>query len=810
MRPQLILLLTGLLTLAASASFSPKLDVILPRGAQRGQELQLHLVGQRLDKPQELLLHRPGIEMLGFEQKDKRLLAKVRIAPDAPLGEHPIRLRTTGGVSYLRSIWIGQFPTVQEAEPNDTFDTPQKIQLGSTVQGVSKVEDEDFYSVTLKKGQTLSVEVEAMRLARRFFDVYVAILDPKRFELAACDDATLVRTDAFASIVAPEDGEYRILVREAAYEGHDANQYRLHVGSFPRPSAVFPPAAKPGETIDLRFIGDATGDLTRKVTLPADASGLFPVFAERDGLSSPSPNWIHVSPLESINESEPNGTHKEANPMPPIPGAAHGILAEPDDTDTYRFTAKKDQNLEIRVLGRELRSPIDSTLILREAKGKGLANNDDQDGPDSILKWKCPADGDYLLSVRDKLGRGGPDFTYRLEILTRQPAITATLPLAERNNSQAQKMICIPRGGRYATAINITRTNLGCDARFEALTLPQGVTMHTPPSIPRATSNFPVIFQAAPDAPIAGGYHAFRIHATGDKAPELSGPLEEAIHLVEINNQGPYHSVFSEKIAVAVIDQAPFTLEVESPVAPIVPKGVKKLKVRVKRKEGFDAPITLRLPWKPPGIGAPDTIKIEAKKNEAEYELNANGDIQPGDWKLVVQGQANAKEGPLFVSSAFVPLTIAEPYLTASIDLGATEQGQDVAVLCKLETNQKFSGKAKAELIGLPHGTSTQVLEFSHDTKQLTFPVTVAKDAAVGKHSGLFLRIHIPYQSDTILHQCAQGGTLRIDKPRPAVAKAKPKSDAPPTADKPAKEAPKKPLSRLEQLRQQAKAKASQ
>jgi len=802
---RLLLLLSGLLSLAASAAFTPKLDVILPRGAQRGTEVTLQLIGQRLNNPQDLLFHQPGIELLGFEQKEKKLLAKVRIAPDATLGEHPMRLRTSGGVSYLRSIWVGQFPTVKEVEPNNTFEEPQKIELGQTVHGVAKVEDEDFYSVVLKKGETLSVEVEAMRLARRFFDVYVAILDPKRFELAACDDAPLLRTDAFASIVAPEDGEYRIVVREAAYEGHDANQYRLHVGSFPRPSAVFPPSAKPGQSLEVRFIGDAAGDFTSQVTVPPKASGLFPIFAERNGLSAPSPNWLYVSPLETANEVEPNNLHKDATRMPALPSAVNGILSERNDHDVYIFSANKDQNLEIRVIGRKLRSPIDSFIALREAKGKGLVNNDDQDGPDSLIKWKCPADGDYLISVRDKLDRGGPDFTYRLEIEPRKPSLHASLPQGERNDSQSQRVICIPKGGRYAASINITRANFGADSRFEALSLPAGVRMLLPPSIPKATSNFPVIFEANSDAPIGGGYHSFRIHPTGDKAPAINGPLKEAIHLVEVNNQGPYHSVFSENIAVAVIDEAPFSVEVESPKAPIVPKGVKKLKIRVHRKEGFEAPITLRLPWKPPGIGAPDTIEIAAKKNEADYELNANEDIQPGQWQLVVQAHSKSPKGPITVSSSFVPLVIKERFVTASIDLGATEQGKDVTVLCKLEPGEKFNGKAKAELIGLPHGASTGPLEFTHGTKELSFPVKVAKDAAVGKHSGLFLRIHVPYQGDTILHQCAQGGTLRVDKPRPVVAEAKPKTKDKPAADKPAKAPPTKPLSRLEQLRQQAK-----
>ena len=57
------------------------------------------------------------------------------------------------------------------------------------MQGVADREDDDYYQVQCKKGQRLSVEVEAMRLGRVMFDPYVAILDENRFELAVNDDS---------------------------------------------------------------------------------------------------------------------------------------------------------------------------------------------------------------------------------------------------------------------------------------------------------------------------------------------------------------------------------------------------------------------------------------------------------------------------------------------------------------------------------------------------------------------------------------------------------------------------------------------
>src|SRR5205807_4586051 len=188
--------------------------------------------------------------------------------------------RTESGVSELRTFWVGALPVVAEKEPNSDFASPQKIPRNVTVVGTIDYEDVDYFSVELKKGQRLSVEIEGMRLANTLFDPYVAILDRKRFELAASDDAPLLGQDAVASIVVPEDGSYVIQVRESAYGGNGACAYRLHVGTFPRPLAVVPAGGKFGDEVEVRFLGDPTGEMKQKVKLPATPVAKFGVFAQ--------------------------------------------------------------------------------------------------------------------------------------------------------------------------------------------------------------------------------------------------------------------------------------------------------------------------------------------------------------------------------------------------------------------------------------------------------------------------------------------------------------------------------------------------
>lgn len=807
----ILLLLIGTLTATA---FNPSLSRIEPRGGQRGTEVKITLLGDRLFEPAELLVYHPGITVKSLTKgKDpKSAQAVLAIAPDCALGEHPMRLRCKSGISYMRTFWVGQFPTVMEKyetvnerrrDLNNTFATPQDVPLNSTVQGVADREDADYYRVQCKKGQRLSVEVEAMRLGRVMFDPYIAILDPKRFELAVNDDSPLLKRDCAASITIPEDGAYTILIRESSYEGNSASQYRLHIGTFPRPRSIFPPAAKPGSEVDFTFFGDPGGPLKRRIKVP-DAP--FPAYVTDGDLSSPSGNPVHVSTIDFLNESGPNQSYKQAIPLkdpPSAPFAFHGIISEANQTDYFRFRAKKGERLIFQVLARSLRSPLDSVITIRQAAdNKYVGGNDDRTGgiPDSRYEFQVPADGEYVVNIRDQLKRGGPDFTYRIEMQKRTPGLSVTLPKADRIDTQKHKMIEIPRGNRLAIIPNIARANLGCDVNFLAPKLPDGVSV-TSHTAPRSISSFPVLFEAKPDAPIEGGLYHFSIE---DPKTKTKGPFTERISHLYVNNQGDYQITDTEKIAIAVIEEAPFHLDLFIPPVPLVRNGTTNLKITARRSEGFDKKIRIVLPWKPPGVGAPVSVEIPAGKNEAILTLNANGEAPVAKWPLLVTGESVTDRGTVRVSSPFSTLEVAEPFVRFSLAMAATNPGKNTQVIANIEQLEEFPGEARVILQALPHGVTSAEQKITAKTPELTFPLTVNNEARKGKHANLFCQVIITKDGHPISHNVGHGGILRIDPPPPAPKK--PAKETPVAQKTEAPAAPtKKPLSRLEQLRQSAK-----
>ena len=182
-----VLILPGTVSAA-----TPNINAIRPQGAQRGTEVEVQMFGARLADAKDFLFYRPGITMTKLKVvSDGQILATFKIAPDAGLGLYDFRVRTSTGLSELRSFSIGALKEVTEVEPNSEFAKPQPIVMNVTVNGVANNEDVDFYSVTAKKGERITAEVEGIRLGVTTFDPYVAIMNAKRFELAASDDSAL-------------------------------------------------------------------------------------------------------------------------------------------------------------------------------------------------------------------------------------------------------------------------------------------------------------------------------------------------------------------------------------------------------------------------------------------------------------------------------------------------------------------------------------------------------------------------------------------------------------------------------------------
>lgn len=809
-----------LVTVLAAASVNaatPVLNIINPRGGQRGSDMTLTLLGSRLKDAQEILFYTPGFKVNELKAvSDSNVEAKITIAADCQLGEHKMRIRSATGLSEVRTFWVGQYPTVNEKEPNSDFDKPQKIDFNSTVDGFVANEDVDYYLFEAKKGQRISAEIEGVRLGMTLFDTYVAIQNMGRFELASSDDTALLLQDSVASVIAPEDGTYVVQVRESSYGGNGNCRYRLHVGSFPRPMMVYPAGGKKGEKVEVTYIKDVTGPIKQTLDVPAQTSSEFGLFAQQDGQFAPSPNTFRIVDFGNVMEAEPNNQRDKASKTDQtVPLAFNGIIEKESDVDWFRFNAKKGQRFSVRCHARSVRSPLDSVMSVHDANGKQLASNDDAGGPDSAFNWNPPADGEYLLRVRDHLYKGGEDYVYRVEFSPIEPTLSVNVPRYGRYG-QARQVIPVPKGNRYATMINASRSNFGGDLVIEAPGLSAGLTLNAP-TMPANISSFPIVFEAAADAPLAGAL--VRLGARhADEKKKISGSYSQNIDLVAgPPNQTVFYRTHIDRIPVAVTEEAPFTIDIVQPKVPLVQGGAMDLKVVAKRKEGFDKAITLRMLWNPPGVGSKTTVVMPKGKSEVLYPINANSGAQTRTWQIAILAESNNGHGELLTSSKLTPLTVAPPFVKMKLEMAAIEKGKAGEIIAKIEQLKAFEGKAKVTLHGLPNKATTVAKEISKDDKELVFPVKTENDVRVGKHKRLFCRVIVTQSGEQILHGTGQWGTLRIDNPPPppkpkkkkvaAKPKAKPKPKPAPVAAKPTPK-PVKRLTRLEKIRLEAEKRA--
>ena len=164
--------------------------------------------------------------------------------------------------------------------------------------------------------------------------------------------------------------------------------------------------------------------------------------------------------------------------------------------DYFRFRRQEGPAVTFEVFARRYGSSLDSFLEVLDSKGKVLANNDDAEGKDSRIDWSCPADGDYLLAVRDLNGRGGDTYVYYLAAAPARPDFTL--------ECDDDKALLGPGGGYAMYVIARRRNGFAGDIKLSVEDLPSGVTA-TADRIPANMTQACVTLTARPTRRSASG-----------------------------------------------------------------------------------------------------------------------------------------------------------------------------------------------------------------------------------------------------------------------------------------------------------------
>src|SRR5262249_18639086 len=159
---------------------APTLNMAVPLGMQRGTTLDLTLTGTNLAEPTALWTSFPAKVTIPTDNKNgtdqTKLLARLEVPKDAPIGFHTIRLATTRGMSNLRIFCIDDFPQVMEADTNHSLASAQAISLPCVVVGRADAEVTDYFKFKVSAGQRVSFEVLGRRLGSAY-DPQISLYD---------------------------------------------------------------------------------------------------------------------------------------------------------------------------------------------------------------------------------------------------------------------------------------------------------------------------------------------------------------------------------------------------------------------------------------------------------------------------------------------------------------------------------------------------------------------------------------------------------------------------------------------------------
>jgi len=615
---------------AAQAQSQPQIAYLFPAGGQRGTTVNVAVRGRFLIGATAVYISGGGAtgkilsgeKAVADKKKPRRLdvaanpdLAHIEITldADAEVGERDLRLVTPGGVSNRFRFYVSQFPEVNEVEPNSTLEQAQELPaLPVVVNGQISQGDRDIFRFKATAGQNLVLDVYGQRIlpfiadaVPGWFQPTLTLYDAHGREVAFVDDFRH-HPDPVMFYHVEKDGDYLVEVKDALYRGRDEFIYRLHIGTQPYVTHIFPLGGQRNTKVQVKLAGANLPTDQTTLDLTADSPSRRSVqVTSAQGIVSNAMSFAVGDLPETLAEGSNDSPEKAQRVTTPI--VINGRIEVPGRASYFVFAAKAKQTLVMEVFARRLDSPMDSILTLFNPKGVQVAENDDtvdkSEGlvthqADSYLSYTFPAAGDYMLRIADVQGKAGNEYAYRLSIAPPKPDY---LLRVRPDNIRA------PQGGTsFFTVVAFRRDGFDGPIKLKVDGLPEGFT--------------------ASDATISGKLNEVRMIITtpldaplGILRPKISGSAhigdEDVIHQVEPSEdlmQAFYymHSVPSREMLLAIVEKGPLTLTLDIPhgqALKIPRSGRAELGLKAIFREGVK-----------PGI---ITLKVERIPREWQIEI---------------------------------------------------------------------------------------------------------------------------------------------------------------------------------------------
>ena len=775
-----------------------RLNTVFPMGAHPGTTVDVTLEGADLEGTTQLYFSKPGVSATHVEG----LKFRIAVAADVPTGPIDVRAIGTWGISNPRTFVISPLTEALETEPNNLIEQAQKVAADTVVNGtIGSRADVDYYAVTLEAGQPVVIDCFGERIDSQL-DGVLTLFSPDGRAIALSNGYE--GKDPRIDFVAPVAGEYRVRVHDLVYNGGPQYFYRLALHRQPVIDYAFPPVVAAGQQAELKLVGrnlpgsqpmekaEIQGRPMEQLALAVAAPGmddsavlvaetfLQPRQAVEDGFAvrfgNSLPVVVGVSHHPVALEAEPNDSDAKAQVIT-WPSEVVGRCDRVGDHDIYRFTAKKDQVIDIQVLSEQAGFPADLSLLLRRITAtnaengqlttQDVAESDDNGASvgglsyitsthDPSLRFTVPVDGDYLLDISDRFAesRGDARFVYRIQIAAPEPDFRLLVTPADLSNSSSllvhaggttEAVVYALRRGGFAGEIRVSVEGLPPTVKAEPIVIGPGAT------------EAPLVLYGAPDAPeFTGPIEIVGTSKLGDKA--IVRKARSATITWPAGGNAPRRARLTRGTVLAVRGTAPYLLKTKPASLKIGQGSQLVVNAELERRwaDFTDKLTALTGQHLPPNVDN-GTTEIAAGQTAGQVALYFKPEIAPGTYTFNLKGTGkvpftrtpsdpNAKKEPIDVAEPSLPVEITVVPRPADIAPSsgepAVKPGQFVNLAVKVNRQNGYTGPIRLSLTLPPGVVGIQSPEISlpSDVSDTILPIQVAADVPVGDKGGVTIR----------------------------------------------------------------------
>jgi hypothetical protein len=170
--------------------------------------------------------------------------------------------------------------------------------------------------------------------------------------------------------------------------------------------------------LELKDVGDTQVEVAFEVPAEFPAGDLAISLVTPHGTTAPRAIRVVVAPESLVDEKEPNGGFREAQPIESNQ-SVRATIANDKDVDVFVFTAPAHGTIDAEVVAARRASLLDPLLTLVDAHGNILATSDDTSGRDAQLSVRNAEGGRVFVVVQDANDRGSAWHSYEFIVHAR-------------------------------------------------------------------------------------------------------------------------------------------------------------------------------------------------------------------------------------------------------------------------------------------------------------------------------------------------------------------------------------------------------